>query len=69
MKRYTSPRLLRIDEVGYLSYDNRFADLLFEVVTRRYDAQRAIVLTTHKPFAEWTQVFPHAACTVTLVGP
>jgi DNA replication protein DnaC len=67
MKRYTAPRLLCIDEVGYLSYDNRFADLLFEVVTRRYDAERAIVLTTNKPFAEWTEVFPHAACTVTLV--
>jgi DNA replication protein DnaC len=37
------------------------------VVTRRYDAERAIVLTTNKPFAEWTEVFPHAACTVTLV--
>lgn len=67
VKRYTSPRLLCIDEVGYLSYDNRFADLLFEVVMRRYDAERAIVLTTNKPFAEWTEVFPHAACTVTLV--
>jgi DNA replication protein DnaC len=66
-KRYTTPRLLCIDEVGYLSYDNRYADLLFEVVTRRYDAGRAIILTTNKPFSEWTEVFPHAACTVTLV--
>ncbi|MEY2935867.1 MAG: hypothetical protein RL033_6616, partial [Pseudomonadota bacterium] len=41
--------------------------LLFEVVTRRYDTQRAIVLSTNKPFAEWSEVFPHAACTVTLV--
>jgi DNA replication protein DnaC len=67
LRRYTMPKLLCIDEVGYLSYDNRFADLLFEVVTRRYEAQRAIVLTTNKPFAEWNEVFPHAACTVTLV--
>lgn len=66
-RRYTNPRLLCIDEVGYLSYDNRYADLLFEVVTRRYDAERAIVLTTNKPFSEWSEVFPHAACTVTLV--
>lgn len=66
-RRYTTPKLLCIDEVGYLSYDNRYADLLFEVVTRRYDAERAIMLTTNKPFAEWSEVFPHAACTVTLV--
>jgi DNA replication protein DnaC len=67
IRRYTAPKLLCIDEVGYLSYDNRYADLLFEVVTRRYDAERAIMLTTNKPFAEWGEVFPHAACTVTLV--
>jgi DNA replication protein DnaC len=66
-RRYTNPRLLCVDEVGYLSYDNRYADLLFEVVTRRYDAERAIMLTTNKPFSEWSEVFPHAACTVTLV--
>jgi DNA replication protein DnaC len=67
LRRYVQPRLLCIDEVGYLSYDGRYADLLFEVVTRRYDTQRSIVLSTNKPFAEWAEVFPHAACTVTLI--
>jgi DNA replication protein DnaC len=37
LRRYTLPDLLCVDEVGYLSYDSRYADLLFEVVTRRYD--------------------------------
>lgn len=67
LRRYCRPQLLCIDEVGYLSYDARYADLLFEVVTRRYNEQRAIVLTTNKPFAEWPGVFPNAACVVTLV--
>ena len=67
LRRYTNPKLLCIDEVGYLSYDNRYADLLFEVVTRRYDAERSVMLTTNRPFAEWHEVFPQAACTVTLV--
>lgn len=67
LRRYTLPRLLCIDEVGYLSYSNRYADLLFEVVTRRYDAERAILVSTNKTFSEWSEVFPHAACTVTLV--
>jgi DNA replication protein DnaC len=66
LRRYTSVPLLCIDEVGYLSYDARYADLLFEVITRRYQ-QRATVLTTNKPFGEWNQVFPNAACVVTLV--
>jgi DNA replication protein DnaC len=67
LRRYSRPQLLTVDEVGYLSYDARYADLLFEVVTRRYNEGRPIVLTTNKPFAEWTQVFPNAACVVTLV--
>lgn len=66
LRRYTSVPLLCIDEVGYLSYDARYADLLFEVITRRYQ-QRATILTTNKPFGEWNQVFPNAACVVTLV--
>lgn len=67
LRRYTNPKLLCIDEVGYLSYSNRYADLLFEVVTRRYDQQKSVVVSTNKAFNEWSEVFPHAACTVTLV--
>ena len=66
LRRYCSPSVLAVDEVGYLSYDTRYADLLFEVVTRRYQ-QRPIILTTNKPFGEWSTVFPNAACVVTLV--
>ena len=67
LRHYTHPQLLCIDEVGYLSYDSRYADLLFEVITRRYEALKPVVLTTNKPFSEWPDVFPHAACVVTLV--
>lgn len=67
LRQYASPQLLCVDEVGYLSYDSRYADLLFEIVTRRYEAAKPIALTTNKPFSEWPEVFPHAACVVTLV--
>ncbi len=67
LRRFTQPKLLCLDEVGYLSYNNRYADLLFEVVTRRYDANKPILVSTNKAFSEWHEVFPHAACTVTLV--
>ena len=67
LHRYTRVAILAIDEVGYLSYDARYADLLFEVVTRRYEQRRPILLSTNKPFGEWNQVFPNAACVVTLV--
>ena len=66
LRRYCQPRLLLVDEVGYLAYDARHADLLFEVITRRYQ-ERSIVLSTNKPFAEWSEVFPNASCVVALV--
>lgn len=66
LKFYTSPRLLVIDELGYLSYSNRYADLLFEVISRRYH-ERATIVTTNKPFAEWKDIFPNASCVVSLI--
>lgn len=66
LKRYTHPQLLVIDEIGYLSYGNRHADLLFEIVSRRYE-EKSTVVTTNRPFAEWGEVFPNASCVVSLI--
>ena len=66
LQHYCRPTLLVVDEIGYLSYDSRYADLLFEVVTRRY-LQRPTVITTNKPFADWNQVFPNATSVVTII--
>ncbi|MDI7268501.1 MAG: ATP-binding protein, partial [Myxococcota bacterium] len=65
MRRYCNPQILAVDELGYLSYDNRHADLLFEVVTRRY-GEKPIIVSTNKAFGDWGEVFPNAACVVTL---
>jgi len=66
LKYYAQPKLLVIDEVGYLSYSNRHADLLFEIVSRRYE-QGSTIVTTNRPFSEWGDVFPNAACVVSLI--
>jgi len=66
LAHYARPTLLAIDEVGYLAYDNHAADLLFQVVSRRYEC-RALVVTTNLRFAEWGQVFPNAACATALI--
>ena len=62
----TRPQLLCIDELGYLSYDSRHADLLFEVISRRYE-HKSVLITTNKPFADWAEVFPNATTVVTIV--
>ncbi|MGB8481635.1 MAG: IS21-like element helper ATPase IstB [Acidobacteriaceae bacterium] len=66
LRHYAAPDLLVIDEIGYLSYSNRHADLLFELVSRRYEAKSTVV-TTNKAFSDWSEVFPNAACVVSLV--
>jgi DNA replication protein DnaC len=45
---YARPRLLLIDEIGYLSYSNRHADLLFEIVSRRYQEKSTLITTNLK---------------------
>lgn len=66
LKHYARPRLLCIDEVGYLSYDNRNADLLYEVVSRRYE-QKSLVLTTNLAFSDWPSIFPSATSAIALI--
>ena len=51
LRHYATPDLLVIDEIGYLSYSNRHADLLFELVNQRYESKSTMV-TTNKAFGE-----------------
>jgi DNA replication protein DnaC len=66
LRKYCSVDLLCVDEVGYMRYGDHHADLLYEVISERYQNLSTIV-TTNKPFKEWGEVFPNAACVVTLV--
>jgi DNA replication protein DnaC len=56
LRRYTSPSLLILDEIGYLPIDQRGADLLFQVISARYE-RGSIILTTNKAFKQWPAIF------------
>lgn len=56
LKQYLRPELLILDEVGYLPIDQKGADLLFQVISQRYE-RGSIVLTTNKPFKQWSSIF------------
>lgn len=56
LKKYLRPALLILDEVGYLPIDQKGADLLFQVISQRYE-RGSIVLTTNKPFKQWASIF------------
>ena len=56
LRKYLAPALLLLDEVGYLPIDQRGADLLFQVISQRYE-RGSIVLTTNKTFKQWPTIF------------
>lgn len=56
IKKYIAPRLLIIDEVGYLPIDKQGANLLFQVISKRYETG-SIIITSNRPFKEWTKIF------------
>lgn len=66
LARYTKPQLLVLDEVGYLSYRSSSADLLFQIITRRYE-NAATIVTTNKAFKDWGDMFPGAGCVTPLI--
>lgn len=66
IRHYCKPKLLCIDEVGYLSYDQHAADLLYQIVSRRYE-KKSIIVTTNLPFSHWPTVFPGATSVASLI--
>jgi DNA replication protein DnaC len=56
MKKYLKPDILFIDELGYLPVDKKGADMLFQVISQRYE-HGSIILTTNKQFKKWPEIF------------
>ncbi|WP_030164020.1 IS21-like element helper ATPase IstB [Spirillospora albida] len=56
LKVYTRPQVLVLDEVGYLPLAREEANLVFQVISKRYE-RGSILLTSNKAFSEWGQVF------------
>jgi hypothetical protein len=66
LKHYAKIGLLVLDEIGFLAFDNRNADLLFQVISRRYE-KKSTVLTTNLAFSGWPTIFPNATCATALI--
>ena len=56
LKVYTVPRLLIIDEIGYLPIDRAGANLFFQLISRRYE-RGPMILTSNQSFGSWGDVF------------
>jgi DNA replication protein DnaC len=66
LRYYANVGVLVLDEMGYLAFDNRNADLLFQVVSRRYE-KKSLVMTTNLAFKQWHTIFPTATCAHALI--
>lgn len=66
LKRYTSPDILILDELGYLPGDARSGDLLYTIISRRHE-RASTIITTNLAYKQWGTIFPGAACVVALV--
>ena len=67
LRHYTRPTLLCIDEIARQQLDMRRLDLLYELVRRRYEAGRAVVVTAGLQFSDWPQTMPSVAATAALI--
>jgi DNA replication protein DnaC len=56
LKVYTMPRLLIIDEIGYLPIERQGANLFFQLISRRYE-RGPLILTSNQSFGAWGEVF------------
>lgn len=60
LRKYLRPRLLILDELGYLPIDKTGADLLFQIISHRYE-RGSIVITTNRIFKKWPEIFNNDA--------
>lgn len=60
LKKYVAPKLLVLDEVGYLPLDKAGADLLFQIISQRYE-RGSIIVTTNKAYKSWPTIFNNDA--------
>lgn len=56
LRKYLQPQLLLIDELGYLPIDKHGADLLFQVISQRYE-HGALIITTNRVYKHWPEIF------------
>jgi len=66
LREYGRVDLLCVDEVGYLAYDANAADLLYEVVSCRYESG-SILMSSNRAFKQWNEVFPNATSIGTML--
>lgn len=67
LQKYVRPSLLILDEIGYVSCNENSADNLFQVISKRYEEKRSVIVTTNLAFCDWPQALGGAHCVTPIV--
>lgn len=67
MLAYTQPALLILDEIGYVSLREVESNLVFQIISQRYENKRSTLISTNRPFGEWNQIFHNDAMAHALI--
>src|SRR5690606_2881872 len=57
LRVYLSPRLLLIDEMGYIPFEPMEAQVFFQLISKRYDRGSPIIVTSNKSYGDWGSIF------------
>lgn len=68
LKHYTVPRVLIVDEIGYLPIDRIGANLFFQLISRRYE-KGPMILTSNQSFGAWGDVFGDRVIATAILDP
>jgi DNA replication protein DnaC len=66
LAKYVKPKLLAIDELGYMSLSQEHADLLFQLIHRRAE-EKSTIITTNIVFQDWPSMFPSTSTVTAIV--
>lgn len=58
LRRYVKPRVLIVDELGYLPIDKQGADALFQIISQRYE-HGVTIISSNRAFKHWAEIFNH----------
>lgn len=61
LKKYIRPAILVCDEIGFMPIDQTGSDILFQIISKRYDQHRSTIFTSNLVFSEWQSIFHNDA--------
>ncbi len=68
LSKYTTPHILILDELGYISFHEKSSDYIYEVISKRCEEKlKSTIITTNQAFEDWGKILGHSSCVTTII--